>query len=95
MMEKIRKMSLKELKALETMIAEERETRIENELSGLCAEAVTNIGKLLECCNKLGRHKLGLIEIECEDCEVTMYLDVLGDGIIEDIAKVLTDYIKD
>lgn len=95
MMEKIRKMSLKELKALETLIAEERENRIENELSGLCANAVACINELLECCRKLGRHRLGTIDIECEDCDVTMYFDILADGILEDVSGILVDYIKE
>ena len=46
MMERIRKMSLKELQALEKMIAEERETRIENELSGICSESISCIDKI-------------------------------------------------
>jgi|GEM_PF-3882650 len=95
MMERIRKMTLKELQALEKLIVEERETRIENELSGICAEAITNIDNLLNCCNKLGRHRLGAIEIECVDCECAIDVDILSDGILEDIRRMLLGYIKE
>lgn len=95
MMERIRKMTLKELKELENLVATERENRIENELSGRCEDVVTSITALLECCGNLKRHCLGKIQIECEDCEVAMDLDILSDGILEDISKILKDYIKD
>lgn len=95
MMERIRKMSLKELQALEKLIVEERETRIENELSGICAQAITNIDNLLSCCSRLGRHRLGTIEIECLDCECAIDIDILSDGILEDIRRVLLGYIKE
>ena len=95
MMERIRKMSLKELQALEKMIAEERETRIECELSGICAESIDSIDKLLACCSKLGRHRLGTIEIECEECDRGMDFDILSDGILEDIRRVLVGYIRE
>ena len=95
MMERIRKMSLKELQALEKIIAEERETRIENELSGICSESISCIDKLLACCNKLGRHRLGNIEIECADCECAIDFDILSDGILEDIRRVLMGYIRE
>ena len=95
MMERIRKMSLKELQALEKLIAEERETRIECELSGICAESIESIDKLLACCNKLGRHRLGSIEVECNDCDCAMDFDILSDGILEDIRRVLLGYIKE
>ena len=95
MMERIRKMSLKELQALEKLIVEERETRIENELSDICAQAITNIDNLLSCCNKLSRHRLGTIEIECLDCECAIDIDILSDGILEDIRRVLLGYIKE
>jgi hypothetical protein len=95
MMERIRKMSLKELQALEKLIVEERETRIENELSGICAQAISNIDSLLSCCNKLSRHRLGTIEIECVDCDCAIDVDILSDGILEDIRRVLMGYIKE
>ena len=95
MMERIRKMSLKELQSLEKLIIEERETRIENELSGICAQAIFNIDNLLNCCNKLSRHRLGTIEIECVDCDCAIDVDILSDGILEDIRRVLVGYIKD
>ena len=95
MMERIRKMSLKELQALEKLIVEERETRIENELSGICALAISNIDNLLSCCNKLSRHRLGTIEIECVDCDSAIDVDILSDGILEDIRRVLMGYIKE
>lgn len=95
MMERIRKMSLKELQALEKLIAEERETRIECELSGICEESIVSIDRLLACCNKLGRHRLGAIEIECSDCDVAMDLDILSDGILEDIRRILLGYVRE
>ena len=61
MMERIKKMSLKELCALQQLIIEERETRIENELSGICEELVGNIGALLDCCQRTKRYLLGTI----------------------------------
>ena len=95
MMERIRKMSLKELRALEAMIIEERENRVESELSGICAEMVIKIDELLTCCNKLNRHCLGKIEIECEECDRAMDFDILNEGILEDIRRVLIGYVKD
>lgn len=95
MMERIKKMTLKELCALQTLITEERENRIENELSGLCEEVVGKITALIECCNKLGRRSLGKIEIECEECDRAMDFDILYEGILEDVCRVLRDYIKE
>jgi hypothetical protein len=95
MMERIRKMSLKELRALETLIAEERENRVENELSGICADLIIKIDDLLTCCGKLNRHYLGKIEIECEECDRAMDFDILNSGILEDIRRVLMGYIKE
>lgn len=95
MMERIRKMSLKELQALEKMIAEERETRIECELSGICTELIESIDKLLVCCNKLGRHRLGSMEVECNDCDCAMDFDILCDGILDDVRKILVGYTKE
>ena len=95
MMERIRKMSLKELRALEAMIIEERENRVENELSGICTDLISKIDELLSCCNKLNRHYLGHIEIECEECDRAMDFDILNEGILEDVRRVLMGYIKD
>ena len=66
MLERIKKMSLKELQALERVIAEERETRIESELSGLCTKLIDDITALLDCCQKVKRHHLGVISVECQ-----------------------------
>ena len=95
MMERIRKMSLKELRALEAMIIEERENRVENELSGICTDLISKIDELLACCNKINRHCLGHIEIECEECDRAMDFDILNEGILEDVRRVLMGYIKD
>ncbi len=94
-MERIRKMSLKDLIALEKLITEERETRIESKLSGICLEVVDSISKLLECCKELNRHYLGSIEIECEECDLGMDFDILNEGILEDIQQILRGYLKE
>jgi hypothetical protein len=94
MMEKIRKMSLKELQALEKLVIEERQLRIENELSGHCKTVVESIENLLECCKKINRHFLGNIELECEECDLAMDFDILSEGILLDVCCVLRDYFE-
>lgn len=77
------------------MIIEERENRIENELSGVCVEVIEKINDLLVCCGKLNRHYLGNIEIECEECDRAMDFDILNEGILEGIQEVLKGYVKE
>ena len=95
MMERIRKMSLKELRALESLIIEEKENRVENKLSNVCLEIVTHIDELLTSCHELNRFRLGDIEIDCEECDRAMDMDILADGILESVRNVLADYIKE
>ena len=95
MMERIKKMTLKELCALQNLIVEERENRIENELSGICEVLVSNISALLDCCQRIGRHSLGNIEIDCEECDRAMDIDILNGSILEGVQRVLGDYVKE
>ena len=95
MIERIKKMTLKELQALEKVIAEERETRIESEMSGICSEIIKGINALLDCCHKNKRHYLGKVSLECEECDMPMDFDILGDGLLEDVRNILTGYTKD
>ena len=92
MLERIKKMSLKELQALEKVIAEERETRIESELSGICTKLIEDIDALLDCCHKVKRHHLGTISVECEECDMPMDFDILNEGILESIRDILAGY---
>lgn len=95
MMERIRKMSLKELQSLEKLIVTERETRLESDLATHCSQVIFAINDLLECCNKMKRHNLGTISIECESCDEGMDFDILGEGILDDIVSVLINYTKE
>ena len=95
MVERIKKMTLKELCALQALIVEERENRIENELSGICEELVGSIGALLDCCHRLDRHCLGDIEVDCEECDRAMDIDILNGGVLEGVQRVLREYIKE
>lgn len=95
MVERIRKMSLKELRALEALIVEEKETRVENKLSDVCLKIVKHIDELLASCHELNRHYIGEIEIDCEECDRAMDMELLADGILESVRNVLADYIKE
>ena len=53
------------------------------------AEAKRAIEELIAMAGAQGKHSLGEIYFECAECGHYFHLDILCDGVLEDIVKIL------
>lgn len=67
----------------------EWEKRQDERLNEKKAEAKRAIEELIAVARTQDRRGLGAITFECWECEKESYLDILFDGILVDVAKVL------